>query len=67
MEQEQSIFSRQQYDRLKETQRLLHDMLPEFDKAEKCGVVCSELRGIAEHLTERLSAIEQYYMTPPPR
>lgn len=64
---EQSIFNRQQYERLKETQRLLHDMRTEFDKAEQCGVACEALRGIADDIASKLAAIERHYMDPPPR
>lgn len=63
----QQLFTREAYEQLKREQRKLHDMLVTFDKAEACGVDCQQLRLINEELLNNLTAIEQHFMTPPPR
>lgn len=43
--------------KLKEAQRQLHDVLPEIDKAEECGVECQHYRELHAEVGRRLAAI----------
>ena len=61
------LFNSEQYAELKRQQRIIHDLLPEFDKAEACGIECQELRGLAAYIAETLGNIERHYMNPPPQ
>lgn len=56
------VFTRQQLELLKKSQRELHDLLPEIDKAEDCGIECSAFREIAHRLSDQLARIEQSFM-----
>ena len=53
-------------EKLKDAQRLLHDLQPYLDKAEACGVDCSGYRGLSEQFGTMLTSIEREFMTPPP-
>lgn len=61
-----SIFSYRDFEKLKEAERIIHDALPQMDKAENCGVECAEIRAAAKELQSRLAAIEREFMSPPP-
>lgn len=41
--------------------RKLHDLLEDFDKAEKCGIDCSELRAFHAELQENLTNIKREF------
>lgn len=60
-------FSRADWERLTAAQRKIADSLEEFDRAERCGVDCQQLRQIAADLATQLEAIQREYMTPAPR
>lgn len=60
------VFGREDYNRLKEAQRVLHDLQPFLDKAEACGVDCSGYRGLSEQFSGMLSSIESEFMSPAP-
>lgn len=59
-------FDERDYEKLKDAQRLLHDLQPYLDKAESCGVDCSGYRGLSEQFSTMLTSIEREFMTPPP-
>lgn len=63
---ESNPFDRADYDKLKEAQRVLHDLQPYLDKAEACGVDCSGYRGLSEQFSTMLGSIEREFMTPAP-
>lgn len=44
--------------------RKLHDMIEDFDKAEKCGVECTPYREFHKVLLENLTAIKREFNTP---
>ena len=46
---------------LREAQRELLDILPEFDKATECGIECSELREAHREATEKIEALLKHY------
>lgn len=49
------------YDELVKAERDLHDILPEFDKLEECGVDCQEMRNVREEALKRSAAIKKHY------
>jgi hypothetical protein len=59
-------FTRQQYEALREAQRVLHDVLPDLDKMDGCGWDCQGYRILVADLANQLQAIERNFMTPPP-
>jgi len=50
-----------QVDEVNNGLRKLHDILPDFDKAEKCGIDCSEFRQFHKELFDQLTAIKQQF------
>ena len=61
------IYSRADYQRLKDTQRKIADLIPVMDKIERCGVECETFREVAKEVQDRLSAIEREFMSPVPK
>lgn len=61
------VFTRTHFKALKDAQRDLHDILPEIDKADRCGIECREFREVLDELSRRFTAIEREFMTPPPK
>lgn len=59
-------FSAEDFQRLRQLSRKLTDLLPEFDRAERCQIDCSGLRAIAQQMQQRLMALEKEFMTPAP-
>lgn len=53
--------SPESFNNLLQAERNLHDMLPEFDKAEECGIECQYLREGARDILERMAKMKQYY------
>jgi coproporphyrinogen III oxidase-like Fe-S oxidoreductase len=49
------------YRELLQAERALHDYLPEFDKAEECGIECQYLREAAKEMLERIAKFKQHY------
>jgi hypothetical protein len=49
------------YNDLLKAERALHDYLPEFDKAEECGIECQYLRESAKDMLERIAKFKLYY------
>lgn len=47
-----------EYAKLLETERELHDILPEMDKAEECGIECQEYRRLHREAMERIEKIK---------
>lgn len=41
--------------------RALHDLIPELDKAENCGVDCTERRHQVEKLRQQLEQVKASY------
>ena len=64
--QSDNPFSREDYDKLKDAQRLIHDLQPYLDKAEACGVDCAGYRGLSEQFGTMLGMIEKEFMVPAP-
>ena len=60
------IFTKRDFDAVQEAKRTIHDLLPQLDKAENCGIECAEIRQVAEAFRTRLEAIEKNFMSPPP-
>lgn len=54
------------WEALRKAQRLLHDVAPLIDRAEKCGIGCSELRNLHYGMSESLNLIQQHFFTPAP-
>lgn len=46
---------------LRRHQRELHDILPELDDAEKCGVDCTPLRELRSSAMEQIEKMIQYF------
>lgn len=60
------IFTKRDFDSVQDAKRTIHDLLPQLDKAEGCGIECAEIRQVAETFRNRLEAIEKQFMSPPP-
>jgi len=56
-------FGPEDWERLKQAQRVLHDLLPFFDKAEACGVECAGYRGLSTQLGDVMEVIEREFMS----
>jgi len=68
MSKNKTQFTRKEWDELKAAQRQISDLHPTMDKAENCGVDCTEMRAIAAEILSRLSAIErEFFPTVPER
>lgn len=61
-----TVFNRAHYEMVKTAQRILHDLVPVFDKAEICGLECQQYRQYAQQLQTQLSSIEREFLSPPP-
>ena len=53
--------SPERYAELVEAERQLHDALAELDKAEECGIDCSELRQKRQDAFELAQALKKNY------
>lgn len=62
-----TIYSRADFNNLKDAQRRLHDLLPIVDDAETCGIECQEYRHWINELLEFTQRLEQKFMSPPPK
>lgn len=49
------------YQRITDAQRQAHDLLPELDKAEHCGVGCQQLREQLKGALETLDRLKTTY------
>ena len=59
-------FTAEDYRKLKDQQRKLHDMLPLLDKGKACGVDCQPLCEMRMFILNTLEQIELNFFTPPP-
>lgn len=60
------IFDRKDHELLRQTLRKIHDLLPILDEAASIGLDVEALRQLLIQERDRLSRIEQYFMTPVP-
>lgn len=60
------IFTRSDYDTLRNARRSLADLIGKLDKARACGVDCAMYEQMRTEIDAQLAAIEQHFMTPPP-
>jgi hypothetical protein len=60
-------FDREDFQKLKDAQRQLNDLLSVMDRAEACGTDCQVFREVTREYLERLMNIEREFMNPPPR
>lgn len=67
MSKYRQIYTRADYDKLKDLQRKLHDLLPICDDAEACGVETAAWRGLIEETQRTLTEIESRFMSPIPK
>lgn len=49
------------YRELLSAERALHDLLPEMDAAQDCGIDCQAYREIHSQAMERIAKLKQYY------
>lgn len=49
------------YNKLLESERILHDLLPEMDNMEACGRDCTDRRAAVQDLLEKFSNIKKFY------
>lgn len=42
-------------------ERELHDLLPEMDKGEECGIDCQEFRRVHAEAMERITALKKNF------
>lgn len=50
-----------QYQKLLQTERQLHDLLPECDAAENCGIEVQNYRDVIANMLARISNIKATY------
>lgn len=60
-------FTKDDYNTLRQVRTTLANLLSKFDKAEACGVNCEFLRSQRQSIDDQLAAIQQHFMSPPPR
>lgn len=48
--------------KLLEAERLLMDVQPEFDEAERCGIDCQNIREVHRQALEDIQNMKRYYM-----
>ena len=46
---------------LQTAQRELHDIIPEIDKAEQCGIDCQLYRQLQQEATDRISKMIEHF------
>jgi len=46
---------------LRNAERTLNDVLPEFDKMEQCGIECGELRIARDEAANRIAKLLQHF------
>lgn len=51
----------EQYRKLLQAERDLHDALTELGKAEDCGIECQDLRQLRDEALKRIEAIKKNY------
>lgn len=56
------VFTPEQAEANRRAQRLVHDIFPLLDKAERCGIPVDALRTLAAGLQQQLVAIESEFM-----
>lgn len=52
------------YSELLESERLLHDVLPDIQKLEECGVECQQMRAAVQEALGKVSALKQRFAPP---
>lgn len=62
-----TLFTRGDYELLRRERRRLNDLIPKLEKAQACGVACESFRSMRDEIDTQLAAIEQHFMTPPPK
>ena len=60
---QQFKLSAEQIADLQQAQRALHDLLPEFDKAEECGIDCQGYRSVTSETNRQIGKMLEYYGT----
>lgn len=50
-----------QVEELRQAQRILHDLLPEFDDMEQCGINCQGARAIHQQNAQEIEAMLANY------
>ena len=58
--------SKDDFNKVMEAQRILHDILPTIDSHERCGNDCEAFRTVHKFLGEKLAALQREFFTPPP-
>lgn len=56
--------SQERYSELLEAERLLHDVLPDLDKLEECGVDCQQARAAYQESMGKITAIKARFAPP---
>ncbi len=52
---------KEQFAGLLQAERDLHDLLPEIDKAEECGIECQEFRRVHGEVMENITKLKQNF------
>lgn len=51
----------ERFAKLLEAERLFHDILPEMDAAEECGIDCQEFRRLREEMMGQIDAMKRNF------
>jgi predicted DNA-binding protein (UPF0251 family) len=49
---------------LRQAQRQLHDILPEMDAAEQCGIECQQFRSLVQEAQNKITNLLTHFGTP---
>ena len=60
------VYSREQYDRILQAERIINDLLPVIDKLEACGEDCNNYRFASKQFFDKLALIKANFFSPPP-
>jgi len=56
-----TVLTNEQYAKLLEAERVIHDVLPDLDKLEECGVECQAYREGLRQKQQQIEAIKQNF------
>lgn len=60
------LFNKDDYHKLLDLERQVHDLLPLLTDAEACGFDCREYNELVGDIRQQLTEIKTRFMTPPP-
>lgn len=65
-EQLSTVATLANYQALLRAERLINQQLSNLDKAEQCGIACSDFRSGVQQVMDRIASLKTHFFTPPP-